>query len=240
MLKKFFLTVALIAALASPALGQDTQYSPFGTGIIRITDSFNMPVSMAPVPPQLFNVYVNGFFSTPQNIQTFNPTGVATVEFKTASYPALFHYLNVGGTKAEIDILAMPGDTITVNYLAGKFFPEVTGPKTTRDYYRVQEPLHDAQQKLWAIERDTNSTEADIEAARAEFQTTLRELFLANVDNAGSVAVLMKIDRSSWKELLPLIKPEALESPLITPTYWFMRRCILNDIIITPAEVKSL
>lgn len=209
-------------------------------GIIRVIDPAlnGDSLYLSPIPPQLFNTYVNGMFTTPRDIQSVVPVG-NTVEFTTASYPALYEYLNPNGVSAEIFILAMPGDTITVEYHPGEYYPTVAGPKTTLDAFRIQEPIHNAYQKLLRIERSTSASDAEKASARDEYQSTLRALVEANLDNAGSVAVLIKMDRSSWDELLPKIQPQAYASPLIAPTYYFMLRCVNWGVKVTPAEVTE-
>lgn len=183
-------------------------------------------VALAPYTPAVGFGELMEMFITPDQIQQVTVGADSTAVFDVAPYPAFYHWVNTNDTRAEITIAAMPGDNITLKYMAGEYWPAIIAPKATADIIAIQKAIYPYYQENLRKSHAEGAGEADKEAAKAEFQQHMKELSLANSDNAGGIYAAFYANRHDWKELLSHLKPEALESPVIAPTWAFMMRCV--------------
>ncbi|MBD5226199.1 MAG: hypothetical protein HDS68_09630 [Bacteroidales bacterium] len=239
-MKKICALISGILAIAiSSCSSNKTDYEGFGTGIIRVTGDFSIGNrgGLMALPPQPFNSHINEYFTSPPFTMQFDTTWGKQFSFHTVSFPAMYYFDD--GEHADINILAMPGDTITIDY-SDNFIPTVSGPKVTTDYYNTSVEIYMLDNKRRQLDRPgSNATPEEIAKADEEYHQALEALFRKNTDNAGSIAVMWHIGRENWDRLLPEISTELRNHPLLAPSLAFMHRCVNYGIVVTPAEEKT-
>lgn len=239
-MKKFCsLILGILSVATSSCSDNTTNYESFGTGIIRVVGDFSLGsrAHLMALPPQPFNSQINQYFTSPPATLQSDMTGGNKFTFHTVSFPAMYHFDD--GEHADINILAMPGDTITIDY-SDSYIPTVTGPKVTTDYYDTSVEIYMLGTKRSQLEKPgSNATAEEIAKADEEYHQALEALFKKNTDNAGAIAVMWYIGRENWDRLLPEISTELRNHPLLAPSLAFMHRCVNYGIVITPAEEKT-
>lgn len=232
-MKKILLFLCVSAVFAFVSCSTDTMNTDTGSIKVILGQCDADSVQLGAVAPRLFDVSCNFMFATPGEMQNV-PVEDGKAFFHTDDAPALYCY------GLDVLFLAMPGDQVTLDFTDSVDYPEISGPKATVDAF-------EARRKTLAIENDIEGTarsagadEAELSVAHEKCQAALKELFLENKDNAGSVGILLHIDRKDWDSLLPMIPESVYAHPLVAPTYSFMKRCVILDLKPVPVKFENM
>ena len=235
--------IVFLASLGTvvPSKAQVTYPDKSPTGVIRVISNPKYSPGagfISFLPPVMFDLEVMQMALTPAQLLYAEVDSAGVQSFPLVSMPALYSYSNSRGAAWNADVLAMPGDTILVDYRNRGSYAEVTGPKVTVDYYNMSCAVSKLYKKFLAVKFSEGATQDALDKAEAEFQAGVKELFLANTDNAGAICALKSLDRKEWNELLPMISKDVYEHPLLYPTYLFMDRCVKYSMTFVPGKFE--